>query len=168
MINQDVFIGEDEKWKWAAVDKSGVVALYTHKPSAAANAWAYISGKGKDWKWAELSVGIPPEGLSDEAWKGSLIERQVVCDGASVTAECARQTEEMHMLDSVAFAGEFPPKAIEEALRLPVPERPDPQIGELLYEAERAKLKLQKARKRAAQAVAEGAMAIEVFAAVFE
>lgn len=68
-LDQSVFDGQDEEWRWAAVDYDGRCVIYADKPEALHGRWRASE------RW---DVRILGEDYDDDAadWQNSLIERE--------------------------------------------------------------------------------------------
>lgn len=66
-LDQSVFDGLDEKWRFAAVDKNGKAFLFSRKPTANNTEW--YAGSIADYE-------IIGTGYDDTNWQNSLIERE--------------------------------------------------------------------------------------------
>lgn len=68
-VDQSVFIGLDEKWKYAAVDGVGTLKAFTYKPKLAVSRTGFILLIG-----STMDIGT---GYDASNWRDSLIERDL-------------------------------------------------------------------------------------------
>lgn len=67
-LDQSVFDGVTDDWRWAAVDSNGRAAIYTHRPLLCFEAW--------DNATAAASIYLMLDGVFDATnWQSSLIQR---------------------------------------------------------------------------------------------
>lgn len=73
-LDQSIFDGLDEKWRFAAVDKGGAVWVYSGKPDRDCGYWFVKEPVG-------MSIGY---GYDASNWQNSLIERDTAKELAEV------------------------------------------------------------------------------------
>lgn len=81
VLDQSVFDGQDEKWRFAAVDKDGRAYAFTRKPEIDQDDPCFIDGDASKCKW----IG---DGYDATNWKDSLIERDsLACEESNYLSD---------------------------------------------------------------------------------
>ena len=75
-LDQSVFDGLDEKWRFAAIDKNGLLKAFTYEPKLSVSMTGFILLIGNT-----IDIG---ENYDESNWQNSLIERDIAKELAEV------------------------------------------------------------------------------------
>lgn len=106
VLDQSVFDGQDEKWRFAAVDKNGKAFLFGRKPKA--NNIEWYAGSIADFE--EIGTGY-----DDTNWQNSLIEREsLACEESNYLSDTMSD-----IVDELLMIGKESPTWIDASKHLP-------------------------------------------------